>query len=518
MFEAPTDLKPAGYDELVRRYSLKVMPHYVTSFVTAGKGRRQTIIDGHKKRELYPLPYYPGESLGDHLTFALKYEGVSLEILAAVFQAVSPREIEAVVRETPTGKYARQIWFLYEFLTGKELDLEPLKIGNYIDVLDEGKYITARREPVSRQRINNNLLGDRRFCPLVRKTEELKRYQQLDFQARTKEVIGRYPEEILQRAVAYLFTKETKSSFEIERATPDQKRAARFVELLRRAGEMDFFTRERLIELQQAVVDARFAIDDFRKDQNYVGQSVGYGQEIVHFVPPRPDDLAELMAGMFSCHQRMMASGVHSVIAAAIIAFGFVFMHPFDDGNGRIHRFLIHNILAKSGFTPQGMIFPVSATLVQNMKDYDQTLELFSKPLLPSIDFDLDELGQMRVKNDTALHYRYIDMTAIAERMFGFIEKTIDKELVAELDLLVNYDRARAAMREVVDMPDRMVDLFMWICRESGGRISRNKRNSLFAKLTDDEVAGLEECVRKAFGLNAGGDSTVQGESAPRRP
>jgi hypothetical protein len=218
---------------------------------------------------------------------------------------------------------------------GKELDLEPLKIGNYIDVLDEGKYITARREPVSRQRINNNLLGDRRFCPLVRKTEELKRYQQLDFQARTKEVIGRYPEDILQRAVAYLFTKETKSSFEIERATPDQKRAARFVELLRHAGEMDFFTRERLIELQQAVVDARFANDDFRKDQNYVGQSVGYGQEIVHFVPPRPDDLAELMAGMFSCHQRMMASGVHPVIAAAIVAFGFVFMHPFDDGNGR---------------------------------------------------------------------------------------------------------------------------------------------------------------------------------------
>jgi hypothetical protein len=331
-------------------------------------------------------------------------------------------------------------------------------------------------------------------------------------------VIGRYPEDILQRAVAYLFTEETKSSFEIERATPDQKRAARFVELLRHAGEMDFFTRERLIELQQAVVDARFANDDFRKDQNYVGQSVGYGQEIVHFVPPRPDDLAELMAGMFSCHQRMMASGVHPVIAAAIIAFGFVFMHPFDDGNGRIHRFLIHNILAKSGFTPQGMIFPVSATLVQNMKDYDQTLELFSKPLLPSIEFDLDELGEMRVKNDTALHYRYIDMTAIAERMFGFIEKTIDKELVAELDLLVIYDRARAAMREVVDMPDRMVDLFMRICRESGGRISRNKRNSLFAKLTDDEVAGLEECVRKAFGLNAGGDSTVQGESAPRRP
>jgi hypothetical protein len=503
----PHNQKPAGYGELIRRLSLNILPHYVTSFVTDGKGRRYTVIDRPIQKEVYPLPYYPGESLGDHLTFALKYEGVNLEILAAVFQTVSPREIEAIVQETPTGKYARQIWFLYEFLMGKELDLEPVKVANYIDILDENQYFTARKEPVPRQRINNNLLGERRFCPMVRRTDALKRYQEIDFQSRTKEVIGRYPKEILQRAVTYLFTKETKSSFEIERATPDQKRAARFVELLRHAEETDFFTKESLIELQQAVVDARFANDDFRKNQNYIGESLGFGRENIHFVTPRPEDLPDLMDGMFICHEKMMNSGVHPVIAATIVAFGFVFMHPFEDGNGRIHRFLIHNILAKSGFTPQGMIFPVSATLVQNMKDYDQTLELFSKPLLPLIDYDMDESGQMRVKNDTAPHYRYIDMTAIAERMFGFIEKTVEKELVSELDLLVHYERAKSTMREVVDMPDRMIDLFMRICRENGGRISLNKRKSLFDKLTDEEVAALEECVSKAFGLNPNGSS-----------
>ena len=135
------------------------------------------------------------------------------------------------------------------------------------------------------------------------------------------------------------------------------------------------------------------------------------------------------MEGMFECHERMAASELHPVIAATVIAFGFVFMHPFDDGNGRIHRFLIHNILANTKFTPEGLIFPVSATLVQNIKEYDQTLELFSKPLLHLIDYQLTESGEMTVMNDTALYYRYIDMTTIAENMFRFIETTIEKRI-----------------------------------------------------------------------------------------
>ena len=502
MYRYTQNTRPVGYEELIRRYSIHVLPHYVTSYVTESKGRRQTVIEGHRKKEFYPLPYHPGDELGDHLTFALKHECLNLEILSVIFQQTDPSEILEIVRNTPTGKYTRQIWFLYEFLSGKELDLEPIKVANYVDLLDEDLYVVAQKQPVSRQKVNNNLLGGRRFCPLIRKTDFLKKYMEIDFQERTKQVIGRYPEDILRRAISYLFTKETKSSFEIERTTPDQKRAARFVELLKSAEETDFFTKDSLIKLQQSTVDSRFANENFRQDQNDVGQSISFGREIVHFISPKPEDLPELMEGMFKCHERMVASKVHPVIAATVIAFGFVFMHPFDDGNGRIHRFLIHNILATTKFTPEGLIFPVSATLVRNIKEYDQTLELFSKPLLPLIEYQLTELGEMTVTNETALHYRYIDMTGIAENMFRFIETTIEKELVSELDLLSNYDTAKSCMQEIIDMPDRMIDLFMRICRENGGRLSQNKRK-LFAKLTDEEVARLEECIKNVFGLNS---------------
>ena len=495
----PTEgLKLVGYGELVRRYFLEVIPHYVKSFI-AEKGRRKTIIEGYRRTEIYTKRYDPGDNLEDHLTFALKFEGINLEILNALFLVVDRKELERFIKETPAGKYARKIWFLYEYLMGKELNLDPSKVTNYVDLLDQSKYYTAKGIQQRRQKVTDNLLGDRLFCPMVRHTDNLKNYIDLQLDKKGMEVVGNYPEEVLRRAVSYLYTKETKSSFEIERATPDQKRAARFVELLRLADDRAFFNKPSLIELQQATVDERFANNDFRTDQNYVGQTVGFGNELVHFVAPKPEDIPELMDGMFYAYERMMSSEVHPVVIASAISFGFVFMHPFDDGNGRIHRFLIHNILAKKRFTPKGLIFPISATMLRKIKEYDEALGLFSKPLLPLLDYELDSDGRMKVKNETALHYKYIDMTAIAERLFGFIQETIETELVSELDFLLDYDKAKLAIRDVVDMPDRLIDLFIRLCIENNGRLSKNKRKTKFEQLTDKEVAQMEECLRNAF-------------------
>jgi hypothetical protein len=495
----PTEgLKLVGYGELVRRYFLDVIPHYAKSFI-AEKARRKTVIEGHRRTELYTKRYDPGDDLEDHLTFALKFEGINLEILNALFSVVDHKELERFIKETPAGKYARKAWFLYEYLMGKELDLDPSRVTNYVDLLDQSKYYTAKGIPHRRQKVTDNLLGDRRFCPMIRRTENLKNCIDLQLNKKGMEVVGNYPEEVLRRAVSYLYTKETKSSFEIERATPDQKRAARFVELLRLADDREFFNKLSLIELQQATVDERFANNDFRTEQNYVGQTVSFGNELVYFVAPKPEDIPELMEGMFYAYKRMMSSEVHPVVIAAAISFGFVFMHPFDDGNGRIHRFLIHNILAKSRFTPRGLIFPISATMLRKIKEYDETLELFSGPLLPLVDFELDSDGRMEVKNETAVHYKYIDMTAIAERLFGFIQDTIENELVSELDFILDYDRAKFAIRDIVDMPDQLIDLFIRLCIENNGRLSKNKRKTRFEQLTDKEVAQMERCVRKAF-------------------
>ena len=197
---------------------------------------------------------------------------------------------------------------------------------------------------------------------------------------------------------------------------------------------------------------------------------------------------------------RETAPAFDPIVAAALFFHEFESIHPFEDGNGRIHRFLIHNILARRKFIPAGLIFPVSAALLKNLADYDESLESFSRPLLALVEYSLDEQGRMTVQNDTANWYRFIDLTPQAEALFRFVEQTIDTELVEELAFLANYDRTKKAIQEIVDMPDRKIDLFIQACLQNNGRLSAQKRASPFEFLSDEEVTQMEAAIRSAYG------------------
>ena len=117
---------------------------------------------------------------------------------------------------------------------------------------------------------------------------------------------------------------------------------------------------------------------------------------------PNPRDLADLMNGWMRLMENLRHSNVDPVCAAAAASFGFVFIHPFEDGNGRIHRFLIHQELASSGFTPHQMLFPVSAVMMRDRSRYDEILEGFSQSISPYIDYEMHQDGSLVVNNQTA--------------------------------------------------------------------------------------------------------------------
>jgi len=499
-------LRLAGYAALIERYALEVIPNWHRSQVSTG-GIHRIDSAGDVIKEVYPSKYWPGESLGDHLEFALKYDGTNLAILASLFNVVPRNEIQAYISSKPTGKYARRLWFLFEFLTGSILALEDLKQGNYIDLLDPNQYYTVTpARQVRRQRINENLLGDAGFCPTIRRTDELRGFQEANLTERCKQVMLAYSPELLKRALSYLYTKETKSSFEIEHIKPNSTRTERFITMLQLAEKEDFCDKAHLIDLQNRIVDPRFRDSDYRTTQNYVGESVAWQREKVHFACPKPEDLESLMRGLITAHDRMEEGGIHPVAHAAAVAYGFVFLHPFEDGNGRIHRFLIHNILARQGFTPEGVMFPVSASMLKNPSEYDASLEAFSRPLMSLVEYELDEDGRMTVINDTGRWYAYIDMTSQVEVLFRFIMHTIETELVEELSFLANYEETKKTIQKIVDMPDRQIDLFIRFCLQNNGCLSARKRGSHFDFLSNEEVTLMEQAIQSSYETGASED------------
>ena len=113
--------------------------------------------------------------------------------------------------------------------------------------------------------------------------------------------------------------------------------------------------------------------------------------------------------------------------------------------------------------------------------------------MLQLIDYRLDEMGQMTIENATACWYHSIvDLTAQSEALYDFITKTIEEELVEELNFLANYDNTRKAIQDVIDMPDRLIDLFIQLCLQNNGSLSAIKRSTHFDFLTDEELAAME--------------------------
>ena len=64
---------------------------------------------------------------------------------------------------------------------------------------------------------------------------------------------------------------------------------------------------------------------------------------------------------------------------------------------------------------------------------------------------------------------------------------------------LANYDQSREAIQEIVDMPDRQIDLFIRFCLQNNGRLSTRKRDRHFAFLSADEISRMEQEVQSVY-------------------
>jgi Fic/DOC family len=452
--------------------------------------------------QVYGPKYAPAEdTIPEHIEFLLKYDDLSLDFLQAVFVKTDEAELIAFLAKSPSGRYARKIGFLYEWLTGKVLDLGFEPGGNYIDLLDEESYITGNTARNNRWRINDNLLGVPAFCPMVRRTQAMEEMLAADLKGQIDELKEEYSPEIFNRATQYLYRKETKSSYEIESEKPSPDRMNRFIAILHQAGTQhaaDVLSEANLTVLQNVIVDPRYAQPGYRDFQNYIGQSNYRMEEIYHYVCPPPDMVRTMMEGLVAVEQK--TTGGSAVVRAAMVAFGFVFIHPFLDGNGRIHRFLIHDMLTRDGLAEQGLIIPVSAHMVNNLKDYDAALEDFSKPLMQRITFTAAANGQVTVTNpaEVSAYFRYPDLTLQSTYLAQTIQSTIRHDLSEELFFLERYDELKGDLQNLIDMPDRKLNEVIVFLHQNKG-VFPNRRKKHFPEITEEEFEAMQKIYSEIF-------------------
>ena len=485
-----------GYAALIEAFDLRM---YIPQRVTVISKKNRQYENEHWK-VLTPR-HQPQETLYRQLAFALKYEGINLLFFKKLFEKLILLDVLTLISEEPTGQYSRRIWFLFEWLMKKQLPVKDLAMKNYVPLVDEKlQFGASGGYKSSRHRIINNLPGTVDYCPLIFKTLRLKNYIDQNLPAQKERYLTGIRKDLLQRASAFLLLKDSKASFTIEGESPKSKRAAHWGHAIGQAGARDLSQQE-LLRLQQIVIEnPRFIETGYRTKGGFVGEHDRVTIEpLPDHISARHQDLEVLMNGLLNTEKLLLKSDMDAVLCATVLAFGFVFIHPFEDGNGRIHRYLIHHMLAKKQFSEQGIIFPVSSAIINKIDEYRKVLELFSLPLLDLIDWKETKDHNVEVMNETIDYYRYFDATAQAEFLYDCVNETIQRIIPDEVNYLLSYDEFKTRVEDEFEMPDRMIALLVKFLEQNHGVLSVRAKEKEFNSLSDEEVCKIEKIYAEAF-------------------
>jgi hypothetical protein len=492
----PAESRLAGWAYLAERYDLSV-PVRQPSVVSETHIRPSRRVEG--AWNVFDKRYWPGDDFHGHLVFALRHEDLDMLVLKRVFDVVGPETIATSVRLGPTAALNRRAWYLYELLTGRQLDIPDTDVLSLTDLLDPDAYFTAPAHVSRRHKVRDNLLGTATFCPVIRRTRALADFTRRDLATIAGEMVGRTGAHVVARAASFLLLADSRASFEIEGERPPRGRLERWGRAVLQAGRNPL-TLDEIVRLHGVLIeDRRFIHAGLRPDGVFLGERDHDGDPLPEFIGARPDDLTSLMQGLIEANNRMREARLDAVLQAAATAFGFVYVHPFQDGNGRLHRCLIHHVLAERQFTPPGIVFPVSSVMLDRIEDYRATLRDHSGPLMNSIEWRPTPAHNVEVLNQTADLYRYFDCTDNATFLYSCVARAVDHDLPTEIDYLRRNDEAMRRIMEVVEMPDRMAENLVLYIRKNNGVLGRKRREGEFAKLTDTEVTSVQEIVRDAF-------------------
>ena len=436
--------------------------------------------------------FFPSRTIGhnasllEHILFSLKYEDINLFVLSNGLRHIDKKTMMQSIERSQNSAFLRKAALIWEFVNQGEL--ESNVSSKYINFFDE-RYVTGEDRKYSKWRINFNGIGDLNWCPVIIKDENLKSENTLF--SNIHDFVLSSDKRLLDRAVEWAYLGETEGSFAIERENPSQDKKEAFAQVLKKARLCEKIDEDYLCEIQRDVISNPFnQATSYRSKQNHL-RDRGLSATSITYVPPWFELSDEIMS---SIEHMANNSQIDPVSLATSISFGFVFAHPFMDGNGRVSRFLIHHTLSKSGQLPSGFMLPVSVAMKRNEIKYLENLELFSRPARKFVEAKWlhDEEYSFEWKESADLFFRYPDLTNQANFMLNMIKESLSIDIQGEIDYLRVHDRLCEKIEERFDIAnkDLMTLIKIALDEESGGIgvISKGKRKDYKYKVQEEAL------------------------------
>jgi len=492
-----------GYEFLLSRIPLRMPP-----LTQPARVRSVTRIEEMPELLAVPRHVAPADdaSILEHVLFALKHEPMRLAILHEAMKLVPAEELTSALTAQRMGGYLRKAAFIWEKANRRELPLPwDTSGGNYLDLFDQASYYTGPLwERSQKLRINFNGIGPYEFCPVVRRSPELER--------RGLDVLGRLhawaanPANagFVDRVMNWAYLSETRDSYAIENETPAPDKERAFLQTMEQLRDQRPLSEDYLVDLQNLVITTAIKQEyTFRNEQNWL-QRGGHGALAVRYVPPPPAKVAELMDGLMRM-ANAREGNVPPLVKAALVSFGFVFVHPFMDGNGRLSRLLAHHSLSFHGALPtvngSPAILPLSVAMKRNEAGYLAALESFSRPARQLWDVtyiaDNEFILDFRSAPEVYAHW---NGEAAAEFVTRCAEQALEQSLVDETAFLQAYDRAYERIDREFDLPNRTINLLIQWIRQNNFRMPERRRNATeLLPLKPHQIERIEAIVAECF-------------------